>query len=102
MTPPTYSIYWDLPLLIVVVSLVYSATRYEDWRAIVLEAVRWGLRMTTFLGGIGLALYLVGWWLDSGASWWVLAAVAAAAAVVVGSTFILLSKRRTAVQLPPA
>jgi hypothetical protein len=98
LAPPSYSIYWDLPLLIVVVSLVYSATRYEDWRAIVHEAARWGIRMTTFLGGIGLALYLVGWWLDSGASWWVLIGVAAGGGVLVGSTFLLLSKRRTAVQ----
>jgi hypothetical protein len=94
----SYSIYWDLPLLIVVVSLVYSATRYEDWRSIVHEAARWGLRMTTFLGGIGLALYLVAWWLDSGTSWAVLVAVGAAAVVLVGSTFVFLSKRRTAVQ----
>src|SRR5947209_12611860 len=98
MTPPSYSIYWDLPLLIVIVSLVYSATRYEDWRAIVPEAARWGVRMVTFLGGIGLALYLVAWWLDSGASWWVLVGMAAAAGVLLGSTFFLLSKRRTAVQ----
>jgi hypothetical protein len=98
MNPSTYSVYWDLPLLIVVVSLVYSATRYEDWRSIVHEAIRWGLRMTTFLGGIGLALYLIGWWLDSGASWGVLVAIAVGAGVILGSTFLLLSKRRTAVQ----
>jgi hypothetical protein len=94
----SHSIYWDLPLLIVVVSLVYSATRYEDWRSIFHEAARWGVRMTTFLGGIGLALYLVAWWLDSGASWTVLVAVAVAAGILLGSVYFLLSKRRTAVQ----
>jgi hypothetical protein len=52
------SIYWDLPVLIVVVSLVYSATRYDRWDLILREAVRWGLRMTLFLGGIGVALAL--------------------------------------------
>lgn len=47
----------DLPLLIVLVSLVYSATRYERWPAILLEAGRWIFQLLFFLGGIGLALY---------------------------------------------
>jgi hypothetical protein len=51
------SIYWHLPILIVVVSLVYSATRYDRWDMIVHEAIRWGVRMALFLGGIGVALY---------------------------------------------
>lgn len=50
------TIYWHLPLMIVVVSLVYSATRYDHWDAIVREALRWGLRMTLFLAGIVLLL----------------------------------------------
>ena len=50
---------WDLPLLVVLVSLVYSATRFDEWPAILREAVRWGLRLTAFLAAIGLALYLV-------------------------------------------
>ncbi len=53
------SIYWDLPILIVVVSFVYSATRYDDWDLVWREAIRWGLRMLTFLGGIGLTLYVL-------------------------------------------
>ena len=56
MTPP-FSIYWELPILLVLVSLVYSATRYDRWDLIWREALRWGLRMTGFLGGIGLLLY---------------------------------------------
>ena len=60
---PDYSIYWDLPVLIVVVSLVYSATRFDRWDLILKEAFRWGLRMTTFLGGIGVALYALAWFL---------------------------------------
>ncbi len=59
IAPLAYSIYWDLPVLIVVVSLVYSATRYDDWGAIRREALRWAKRMTTFLVGIGLALYIL-------------------------------------------
>ena len=54
-----YSIYWQLPILIVVISLVYSATRFERWGNILSEAVRWGLRMSAFLVGIGVVLFLV-------------------------------------------
>ncbi len=52
------NLYWHLPILIVVISLVYSATRYDEWKPILREAVRWGLRLAGFLGVIGLALYL--------------------------------------------
>ena len=51
------SIYWQLPILIVVISLVYSATRYDQWGAIFKEAVRWIFNMTAFMGGIGVVLY---------------------------------------------
>jgi hypothetical protein len=51
--------YWHLPILIVVISLVYSATRFERWDAILREAVRWGLRMTLFLGAIAAALFVL-------------------------------------------
>lgn len=53
------SIYWHLPILIVVVSIVYSATRFDRWDLIFREAFRWGLRMALFLCGIGVALYAV-------------------------------------------
>jgi hypothetical protein len=52
-------IYWQLPVLIVVISLVYSATRHDEWGAIFREALRWGVRMTGFLVIIGLVLYAV-------------------------------------------
>jgi hypothetical protein len=55
---PSY-IYLHLPVLIVVVSLVYGATRYDQWRHILHEAFRWGMRMTAFLLGIALALYVI-------------------------------------------
>jgi hypothetical protein len=51
------SIYWHMPILIIVVSLVYSATRYDRWDLIFHEAFRWGLRMTIFLVSIGLVLF---------------------------------------------
>jgi hypothetical protein len=49
----------DLPLLIVLVSLVYSATRFDDWSAILREALRWGIRLVLFLGAIGLVLAIL-------------------------------------------
>jgi hypothetical protein len=56
---PALSIYWHLPILIVVVSLVYSATRFDDWDAIFREAYRWGFRMAGFLVGIGVVLFAI-------------------------------------------
>jgi hypothetical protein len=53
------SIYWDLPVLLVVVSLVYSATRHDRWDRILSEAAGWGLRITVFLVGIGAVLYVL-------------------------------------------
>jgi hypothetical protein len=51
-----HSIYLELPVLIVLVSLVYSATRFDSWDRIFREAFHWGLRMTLFLVGIVLIL----------------------------------------------
>lgn len=48
-----------LPILIVVVSLVYSATRFDQWGAIFREAVRWGLRLVGFLAAVAGVLYIV-------------------------------------------
>jgi hypothetical protein len=56
----THNIYViDLPLLVVLISLVYSATRYDQWSAIFHEAFRWGIRLVGFLGAITVLLYLV-------------------------------------------
>jgi hypothetical protein len=51
--------YFDLPLMVVLISLVYSATRYDRWPAILWEAARWGVRLLVFLFVIGVALYFV-------------------------------------------
>ncbi|MBA4190388.1 MAG: hypothetical protein C0467_20565 [Planctomycetaceae bacterium] len=53
------SIYWDLPVLLVIVSLVYAATRHDRWDKIVSEAFGWGIRIALFLFGIGLTLFLL-------------------------------------------
>jgi len=53
------SIYWHLPVLIVVISLVYSATRYDDWGHILNEAFRWGIRMMAFLFLVAASLWAI-------------------------------------------
>ena len=55
-----YNIYLvHLPILIVVVSLVYSATRYDQWGAILKEAARWGLRLSGFLAAVAAVLWVL-------------------------------------------
>jgi hypothetical protein len=51
--------YCHLPVLIVIISLVYSATRFDQWGPILREALRWGLRLLLFLLVIVVVLYLV-------------------------------------------
>jgi hypothetical protein len=51
--------YWHLPFLIVLVSLVYGATRYDQWGLILRESFRWGVRLTGFLFAVILILFLV-------------------------------------------
>jgi hypothetical protein len=63
MPPFATSIYVDMPILLVVVSLVYSATRHDRWDKILKEAGRWLLHIVTFLGGIGIVLYVLSTWL---------------------------------------
>jgi hypothetical protein len=52
-------IYVQLLFLIPIISLVYSATRFDEWPTIFHEAWRWGLRMTGFLLAIAVAIYLL-------------------------------------------
>ena len=55
-----YNIYLvHLPILILIVSVVYSATRYDQWGAILKEALRWGLRLTGFLAAVALVLWVM-------------------------------------------
>ncbi|MCI0681514.1 MAG: hypothetical protein L0Y71_05375 [Gemmataceae bacterium] len=64
MTLPL-SMYAQLPILIVLISLVYSATRYDRWDLILGEAFRWGSRMAIFLLAIGAVLFLVAYFIDA-------------------------------------
>ncbi len=57
---PGHNIYLiELPVLIVLISLVYSATRFDDWGSILREAFRWGLRLAAFLVAICIALFVL-------------------------------------------
>jgi hypothetical protein len=52
-------IYLHLPLMLVAISLVYSATRHEQWDEILTEAFRWGIRMFGFMLGVAAVLFAV-------------------------------------------
>jgi hypothetical protein len=65
MTPsslPLFAVnmYWHLPLLILLVSLVYSATRFDQWQPILRDTFRWCLRLVGFLGAIAFVLWTLG------------------------------------------
>ena len=57
------AIYWHLPLMLLVISLVYSATRHDAWDEILVEAFRWGIRMFGFMLMVGAVLFAVSWWI---------------------------------------
>lgn len=50
------SVYWHLPILVVLVSLVYSATRFDDWQQIFQHAWRGGLYIVVFMGTVFVVL----------------------------------------------
>ena len=51
--------YVHVPVLLILISLVYSATRFDQWNYILREALRWGLRLLLFLVVIVVVLYAV-------------------------------------------
>lgn len=53
------NIYWDLPVLLITFSLVYSATRHDRWDRILIESVGWIIRVTVFLTTIGGGLFIL-------------------------------------------
>jgi len=55
------SIYLHLPIMLVLVSLVYSATRYDQWDLIVSNAIRGCIYIVVFMGSV----FLVLWFLSS-------------------------------------
>ena len=59
------SIYFHLPLMLLVISLVYSATRHDEWDEILIEAFRWGIRMFGFMVLVGVVLFGVAYLLGT-------------------------------------
>jgi hypothetical protein len=59
------SIYLHLPFMLLIISLVYSATRHEEWNDILIEAFRWGIRMFGFMVIVGIVLYGVSFFIAS-------------------------------------
>ncbi len=53
-------IYWHLPVLIILVSFVYSATRFDDWDRIIHYATRGMVYIVVFMGTVFLVLTLLG------------------------------------------
>lgn len=66
---PNLNAHWYLPPLIVAISLVYSATRYESWPLILQYAIRWSFYVLSFLGATYVILYLI--WLDLRWYWYI-------------------------------
>lgn len=57
----TISMYAQLLPLLALISVVYSATRYDDWDEIFAEAFRWGSRMLLFMLAIFAVMYALAW-----------------------------------------
>lgn len=61
------NIHWYLLPLVLAISLVYGGTRHEDWRAILNESLRAGLKLLFALGIAYALIFLVAsdlnpWW----------------------------------------
>ncbi len=58
----TVDLWYAVPL-IVVVSLVYSATRHEETGAIMVQSLRTGVWIVCFMTIIFAILMIIAWWL---------------------------------------
>jgi hypothetical protein len=52
--------YWYLPGLVAAIALVYSGTRFESPRYILLYSVRWSIYILTFLAATMFFVFLLG------------------------------------------
>jgi hypothetical protein len=57
--------FWYALPLVVVISLVYSATRHELMRPIVTHAIRLGAWIICFMAGIFLLVWMIASWLSA-------------------------------------
>ena len=56
MTLWATSIYWHLPILLAFVSVVYSATRHDEWAPILVQSFRNAVYIIFFMGSVFLVL----------------------------------------------
>jgi hypothetical protein len=61
------SSFWYALPLVVVVSLVYAATRHEDVRPILEHSVRIGVWIVGFMTCVFVVLVLMNWWVSHSA-----------------------------------
>jgi hypothetical protein len=60
MTGIPSAVYWHLPILVFVASMVYNATRYDEWDRILSHGVKMGLYLIfVFMGAVFLILWLM-------------------------------------------
>jgi hypothetical protein len=59
MTIP-WNIYWDLPFVLALIGLVYSASRSDRFSRIWREAIHWSLQMAGTMALAGVVLYVGG------------------------------------------
>jgi uncharacterized membrane protein YfcA len=57
-----YGYFLHFPLVLLLVSFVYSATRHDEWKHIFIEAGLWILRMGGFLVCLAGILYILSTW----------------------------------------
>tara|TARA_Y100000588_G_C13710989_1_gene692915 strand:+ start:123 stop:320 length:198 start_codon:yes stop_codon:yes gene_type:complete len=56
------NVYWFVLPLVIIISLVFSATRHEHWKPIVSGAIRTGTWLLVFLAIFFLLLFVISWW----------------------------------------
>ncbi|MFT3881024.1 MAG: hypothetical protein QM703_15350 [Gemmatales bacterium] len=56
--PTSLAVFIHFPIMIILVNLLFSAARYDDWRHILIHAGRGMIYIITFLGGVFLFLYV--------------------------------------------
>jgi uncharacterized membrane protein YfcA len=92
-----HTIYWHLPPLVLAVSLVYAATRHEDWNRILWRTLYWVRYILGFLGSAFIALLLLDYFRES---WWKPAL--AAATLWYGGKYLARRRKKKPAQSPPA
>jgi hypothetical protein len=56
--PSSLDVFLHFPILLILVNLVFSASRFDDWPHILHHAFKGVIYILTFLGGVFLFLYV--------------------------------------------